>query len=200
MSEKVALITGSMNPFTRGHKHVVDMTLVVFDAVVVGIGHSPFKEEAHQAFSMEQRIRMTLESLEEHKNRVLVREFSGVAIDFAEEVNACAIVRGIRNDMDGAYEASMSHANSLMAELEIGRIIPTFYVPCPPSLTEVSSSRVRELIGLKRCIEVLRARAKITSHFVCRSIPPGCVAKARNVQIFLHFRALPGGRLNTQNL
>jgi len=156
MSGKTALITGSMNPFTKGHKHVVDMSLLVFDAVVIGIGHSPFKEEADQVFSMEQRIRMSCESLEEYADRVLVREFAGAAIDFAEEVRATAIVRGIRNDMDGAYEASMSHANSLMAELEIGRTIPTFHVPCPPSLTEVSSSRVRELIGLKRSMEVLR--------------------------------------------
>ncbi len=156
MEEKVALITGSMNPFTKGHKHVVDMGLIVFDTVVVGIGHSPFKDGKNEVFSMEQRIRMSRESLEEYGDRVVVREFSGAAIDFAEEVRATAIVRGIRNDMDGAYEASMSHANSLMAELEIGRIIPTFYVPCPPSLTEVSSSRVRELIGLKRSMEVLR--------------------------------------------
>ena len=156
MNKKIALITGSMNPFTKGHKHVVDMSLIVFDTVVVGIGHSTFKENEKQIFTMEQRIRMTKESLAEYNDRVIVREFSGAAIDFAEEVKASAIVRAIRNDMDGAYEASMSHANSLMAELEIGRVIPTFYVPCPPSLTEVSSSRVRELIELKRSMEVLR--------------------------------------------
>ena len=53
--------------------------------------------------------------------------------------------------------ASDGHVpNALMAELEIGRLIPTFYVPCPPSLMEISSSRVRELIGLQRSIEVLR--------------------------------------------
>jgi pantetheine-phosphate adenylyltransferase len=107
-------------------------------------------------FSMEQRIRMVQNSVVEYKDRVIVKEFSGAAIDLAEEVNASAIVRGIRNDMDEAYETSLSHANSLMAELEIGRIIPTFYVPCPPSLTEVSSSRVRELIELQRSIKVLR--------------------------------------------
>ena len=43
-----------------------------------------------------------------------------------------------------------------MAEIEIGRVIPTFYIPCPPSLTEVSASRLRELIELKRSIEVLK--------------------------------------------
>ena len=156
MNKKIALITGSMNPFTKGHKHVVDMSLIVFDKVVIGVGHNPDKEKGDQIFSIEQRIQMTIMSLEEFGDRVIVKELNGATVDFAKEVNDTAIVRGIRNDMDGAYEASMSHANSLMAELEIGRIIPTFYVPCPPSLTEVSSSRVRELIELRRSIEVLR--------------------------------------------
>ena len=153
---KIALVTGSMNPFTKGHKHVVDMSLLVFDSVVVGVGHNPDKENESQPFTIDQRIRMSRTSLEEYGDRVIVKEFNGAAIDFAEEVKAAAIVRGIRNDMDSAYEASMSHVNSLMAELEIGRTIPTFYVPCPPSLTEISSSRVRELIELRRGIEVLR--------------------------------------------
>ena len=155
MTTKIALVTGSMNPFTKGHKHVVDMSLVVFDLVVVGVGHNPAKEAMGQLFTMEQRLRMTSASLTEYGDRVSVKEFKGATIDFADAVNATAIVRGIRNDMASAYEASMSHANSLMSELEIGRTIPTFYVPCPPSLTEISSSRVRELIELRRSIEVL---------------------------------------------
>ena len=157
MKETIALLTGSMSPFTMGHKYVVDMSLVVFDTVVVGIGINPEKDESLELFSREQKVRMAKESLGEHGDRVRVEFFSGAAVDFANEINATAIVRGIRNDMDHAYETSMSHANSLMLEIEHHKIIPTFYVPCPPSLMEVSSSRVRELIGLRRSIEVLRA-------------------------------------------
>ncbi|MEM7125140.1 MAG: pantetheine-phosphate adenylyltransferase [Chloroflexota bacterium] len=156
MNNKIALVTGTFNPFTKGHKHVVDMGLLVFDSVVVGIGYNPAKAKSAQLFTIEQRIRMASASLVEHSDRVLVKEFTGATVDFAEEVNATAILRGIRNDMDSAHESSMSHANSLMAELEIGRTIPTFYVPCPPSLIEISSTRVRELIELRRSIEVLR--------------------------------------------
>ena len=45
----------------------------------------------------------------------------------------------------------------------------------------------------------LRARSKITYHFGRRCIPSGCVAKSRNIQIFLRFYALSAGRLNAQN-
>lgn len=163
MAEKTALITGSMNPFTKGHKHVVDTTLLVYDSVVVGIGQNPSKEVDQAIFTLEQRIRMTKESLKEYGTRVEVEEFSGAAVDFAAHKNVCAIIRGIRNDMDEAYESSMSNINTLMGDIEIGRIIPTFYVPCPPSLTEVSSSIVRELIRLRRSIDVLR-------HFVLPAV------------------------------
>lgn len=152
-----------MNPFTKGHKHVVDMSLIIFDSVIVGIGHNPTKSTKGQMFTMDQRLRMAAGSLAEHGDRVQVREFQGTAIDFAASVEATAIVRGIRNGMDMVDESSMAHANSLLAEIEIGRTIPTLYVPCPPSLTEISSTRVRELIQLRRSIDVLR-------HYVLPSV------------------------------
>jgi len=45
----------------------------------------------------------------------------------------------------------------------------------------------------------LRAHSKITSHFDCRCLPPGCVAKTRDIQIFLRFNGLPDRCLNAQN-
>jgi hypothetical protein len=44
--------------------------------------------------------------------------------------------------------------------------------------------------------KLLRTHSKITSHFIRRCISFGCVAKARNIQIFPRFRALPKERLN----
>ena len=156
MAKTTALLTGSMNPFTRGHKHVVDTSLIVFDTVVVGIGVNPEKVREPALFTNEQKIRMARESLAAHGDRVRVESYDGASVDFAREIGATAFVRGIRNDMDHAQESSMSHANALMTEIEHGRLIPTLYVPCPPTLTEVSSSRVRELIALRRSIDVLR--------------------------------------------
>lgn len=143
-----------MDPFTKGHKHVADTSLIVFDRLVVGIGDNPNKR-LNALFSLEQRVRMTQACLREYSDRVVVEVFTGAAIDFARRLNATAIVRGLRDETDQAYEASMSHANGLISEIEHGYLIPTFYVPCPPSLTEISSSMVRELIGLKRSMAVL---------------------------------------------
>ncbi|MFC1858723.1 hypothetical protein ACFL9U_11975 [Thermodesulfobacteriota bacterium] len=75
------------------------------------------------------------------------------------------------------------------------------YDACPCIGPHVSSTK---MIGGFRITStsfkngVLRAHSKITSHLIRRCIPPGCVAKARNIQIFLRFRALPDGRLNAK--
>ena len=53
-------------------------------------------------------------------------------------------------------------------------------------------------IHVLRLLSEVRARSKITSHFGSRCIPAGCVAKTRNIQIFLRFSALPARRLNAQ--
>ncbi|MGK0223808.1 MAG: pantetheine-phosphate adenylyltransferase [Limisphaerales bacterium] len=156
MGDSIALLTGSMNPFTKGHKYVVDTGLLIFDHVFVGIGINPNKTDDVTLFSREQRIWMCRESLVEHGDRVSVDFFSGASVDYASKVNATAMIRGLRDETDQAYEASISHANALMSELEHGRLIPTIYIPCPPSLTEISSSRARELIELRRSLEVLQ--------------------------------------------
>lgn len=153
-SASKALFTGSMNPFTRGHRYVVDAALAVFDHVVIGIGENPDKRPPG-IFTIEQRIRMVQASVSEYGDRVTVTTYTDVSIDYAMAIGARAIIRGIRNGTDHAYEASMTHANGLMARYEHDRFVPTLYVQCPPELTEISATRIRELIQLRRDPQVL---------------------------------------------
>ncbi len=155
MPKRTALLTGSMNPFTLGHKHLVDTSLLVFDEVIIGIAQNPNKT-GPQLFSAEQKSRIVQSSLAEHGARITISFFNGATVDHAFEQDVTAIVRGLRDETDQVYEASMSHANGLISTIEHGRFIPTIYIPCPPALTEISSSRVRELIELRRSPEVLR--------------------------------------------
>ncbi len=150
----IALLTGSMNPFTHGHKHLVDMSMCVFDKVVIGIGLNPDKKSA-VLLSSDERVELTKQCVAEYGDRARVETYEGATVDFALSLGATAMIRGIRNGTDHAYEASMTYANSLMSQEEGGRLVPTLYFQCPPSLMEVSSTRVRELIALKRSEQVL---------------------------------------------
>jgi len=150
----LALFTGSMNPFTLGHLHLVEMSLLVFDQVIVGIGSNPEKQVSGP-FSLDERLKLIRESVPDYGERVAVQTYEGATVDFALEVGATAMVRGIRNSTDHGHEASMNFANSLMTREEGGRLVPTLYFQCPPALMEVSSSRVRELMTLGRGDNVL---------------------------------------------
>jgi pantetheine-phosphate adenylyltransferase len=150
----IALLTGSMNPFTHGHKHLVDISMRLFDELVIGIGANPDKK-ASDLFTSSERVELTKQCVAEFGDRVGVQTYEGATVDFALSISATAMVRGIRNGTDHAYEASMTYANTLMSELEGGRLIPTVYFQCPPALMEVSSTRVRELIALGRGHQVL---------------------------------------------
>ncbi len=143
-----------MDPFTRGHKHIVDLSLMIFDRLEIGVGINPGKRDP--LFSESQRVDMTIQCVAEYGARVSVRAFEGVTVDLATEIGATAIIRGIRNGTDHAYEANMAFANMLMGKVEHGRVIPTVYFQCSPDLTEISSTRARELIRLRRHKDVLR--------------------------------------------
>ena len=161
----LALLSGSMNPFTLGHQHLVEMSLLIFDRLVIGVGIHPEKNNS-TPFTIDERLALITASVAEHGDRVSAQSYEGATVDFALKINATAMVRGIRNGTDHAHEASMNFANSLMTEEEGGRLVPTLFFQCPPSLMEVSSTRVRELMMLGRSQNVL-------SHYV-----PGPVLEA----------------------
>jgi pantetheine-phosphate adenylyltransferase len=154
---RLALLSGSMNPFTLGHQHLVDMSLLIFERLVVAIGSNPEKS-ASTPFTLDERLDLIRASVSGYGDRVSVQTYEGATVDFALYINAIAMVRGIRNGTDHAHEASINFANSLMTE-EGGRLVPTLYFQCPPALMEVSSTRVRELMMLGRSDNVL-------SHYV----------------------------------
>lgn len=155
---RLALLSGSMNPFTLGHQHLVEMSLLLFEQLVVGVGSQPGKSDS-TPFTLDERLDLIRASVSEYGERVSVQAYEGATVDFALNINAVAMVRGIRNGTDHAHEASMNFANSLMTEEEGGRLIPTLYFQSPPALMEVSSTRVRELMVLGRSDNVL-------SHYV----------------------------------
>lgn len=137
-SETVAVIPGSFDPLTMGHRDVIARCSVLFDRVVVGILINPDK---HGMFTMEERKTIAELSLADLPN-VTVETDDGYLTDFAERVGASIIVKGVRSAVDFEYEQKMAHFNrSRNPKIE------TLYLPADPSLTEVSSTQVRALLA-----------------------------------------------------
>lgn len=133
---RIALFAGSFDPFTTGHKSIVDRALPMFDRIVIGLGVNPAKTPWMPLGERLERIREAYRG----EPRVEVESFTCLTADFARRKGARFMLRGVRSVADFEYERNLADANRLIApELE------TVLMFSLPSLAAVSSSLVREL-------------------------------------------------------
>lgn len=136
-----ALLSGSFDPFTLGHLDVVTRAAALFDSVVVAVAHNPSKTPLLETGV---RCRVIREALADAgTDGVEVRELpAGLLADFAREIGATVLVRGIRGAADVGYESPMALMNRHLAGIE------TLYLPGDPRYAETSSSLVKEVHAL----------------------------------------------------
>ena len=133
---RIGLYAGSFDPVTRGHEDVIRRSLTFVDQLVVAVATNLAKQPL---FSIEERKRLISVSLD-GEDRVDVREFEGLLVDFAREVGATVSIRGLRAVSDFEYEYQMALMNRhLMPSLETLFMVPSL------DLTFISSSLVREI-------------------------------------------------------
>lgn len=132
---KTALITGSFDPVTVGHTDIIRRAAEIFDSVIVALCHNTEKK---YMFTPEQREKLLTLAVSGMKN-VKVAVCRGLVADFAAEVGASVIVRGIRNPVDSAYEADMATINR-----GLGSHPETVFLPSKPEFLHISSSYVRD--------------------------------------------------------
>ena len=141
---RIALFAGSFDPFTRGHEVVVEEALHLFDEVVVGVGENISKKGL---LTVEQRCQL-ISDLYRGNSRVKVISYSTLTGDFAREVGATVLVRGVRNTVDFEFERTIEATNRrLFPELT------TVLLPTPAEYMHISSSMVRELLAFGRKVD-----------------------------------------------
>ena len=134
-SHKTLLFPGSFDPFTIGHKWIVDKALEIADKVVVAIGVNENKKRTFAVEDVAEKIKKAYAQ----DLRVEVITYKGLTIDIAKEVEATAIVRGVRSTIDFEYEKNIADINRELSGIE------TILLFTHPTLSHVSSSMVREL-------------------------------------------------------
>lgn len=136
---RTAVYAGSFDPPTYGHLWMIERGLALFDRLIVAIGSNPSKT---YSFSVEQRLEL-LRTCVPASDRLLIEQFDNrYLVDFAGQMNADYILRGIRSPHDYEYERVMRHINADMAPH-----VQTVFLMPPRDIAELSSSMVKSLIG-----------------------------------------------------
>ena len=143
---KIALIPGSFDPITLGHVDIIERTAKMFDKVYVAVmindsaKYSSELSSKKYMFNMEERLEIVRLSTSHIENVEAIAR-SGMLIDLCDELNVTCIVKGIRDARDLEYE--MIHAKW---NKEHNERAETLFLPASSGLSEVSSTRVRQLI------------------------------------------------------
>lgn len=136
MSKKRVIYPGTFDPITNGHSDLVERASKLFDEVVIGVAASPSKAPW---FTLEQRVDMADQALR-HLPNVRVTGFSGLLVNFAKEVDANVLIRGLRAVSDFEFEFQLANMNRrLMPELE------TVFLTPSEENSFISSTLVREV-------------------------------------------------------
>ncbi len=134
---KIALFPGSFDPITVGHIDLIKRAIPLFDKTIVAIGQNNQKK---YLFDLEQR-QMWLEKVLKPYPSVEVKIYNGLTVNFAKEVKANYLIRGLRNASDFDYEKTISQLNTI-----IGDGLETLFFISKPEFSHISSTIVREII------------------------------------------------------
>jgi len=142
-SEKhIALYAGSFDPMTFGHLDVLARARDLFDEVVLGLGRNPEKQELFTPAERLAQARLLVDELvASHPGgaRVRVEAYNGLTVDFARQLGACAILRGIRSTADLASECQLAVTNRQLADIE------TVFIITAERYAFTSSSLIRQI-------------------------------------------------------
>ena len=137
---KKAIFPGSFDPFTIGHYDIVKRGLTLFDEIIIGIGRNSTKKETFPIREREEAIRKIFKD----EPRVSVHIYDCLTVDFAREVGAQFILRGVRCVQDFEYERNMAEANKDLGGIE------TILLYTRPEYAHISSTLVRDLYSYNK--------------------------------------------------
>jgi pantetheine-phosphate adenylyltransferase len=150
----LAIYTGSFDPITLGHLDVLARSRRMFDEVILAIGRNPNKQAL---FTFDERMHLArtlvaeLVAEEPAAAPVRVEHYSGLTVDYAQQVGAVAIIRGIRNVTDLATECQLAITNRQVAGIE------TVFIVTGEAFAYTSSSLIQQIAALGGSLDKLHS-------------------------------------------
>jgi pantetheine-phosphate adenylyltransferase len=139
LSPQIAVYTGSFDPVTLGHLHIIERSAQLYEALVIGVGMNSAKQSL---FDTDERLEL-LRKVTSHLPHVRVEAFDGLAVDFVRSIGAKVMVRGVRPLTDIAGEFTM-----MMANRQLDPEIETVFLMADEEYAHVSSSLIKQIAAL----------------------------------------------------
>ncbi|WP_294704389.1 pantetheine-phosphate adenylyltransferase [uncultured Fusobacterium sp.] len=159
---RIGVYAGSFDPITKGHFDVIKKSLKITDKLIVAVMNNANKKGW---FSLEERKTMIEMLTSEFGDKVEVKSFDGLLIDFMKKNNAEIIIRGLRAVSDYEYELGYAFVNHDLSDGEV----ETIFIPAAREYMYLSSSAVREAatVGARldifvdnKIIDIVKEKAK----------------------------------------
>ena len=138
LDPRIAVCPGSYDPVTNGHIDIISRASAMFDELIVAVVNASVRKNK-PLFGIEERIAF-IEENTSHLGNVRAEPFAVLVVEFARQVGARTIVKGLRAISDFEYELEMSQLNRMQAP-----DIDTLYLMASPQYSFLSSSGVKEL-------------------------------------------------------
>lgn len=110
MEKRIAVYPGSFDPVTFGHRDIIQRASLLFDRVIVLVSVNAVK---NPSFTAVERVKM-LDKVVKNVDNVVVDVWDGLLVDYIRQVDACAIIKGLRAVSDFEYEFQMALANKIL--------------------------------------------------------------------------------------
>ena len=165
MTRRIALYPGTFDPPTLGHHDIIRRAVKLVDHLVIGVATNSSKSPL---FTLEERVAILRREVGQHtasgRATIEVRSFQGLLMDFAGDVGAQMVVRGLRAVSDFEYEFQMVGMNAAMKS-----DVETVFLMADPQHQAIASRLVKEIALLGGDVspfvsadvaELLKQRAK----------------------------------------
>ena len=139
VGKRSAVYTGSFDPITLGHIHIIERAVPLFDELIIGVG---INADKRSMFSVHQRIEL-IQKVTHHMPTVRVEAFDGLAVDFVRQLGVGVMLRGIRPLTDIAGEFTM-----MMANRKLASDIETVFLMADDNHAHISSSLLKQIAAL----------------------------------------------------
>lgn len=162
LSPRRAVYTGSFDPVTLGHLHIIERSAKLYESLVIGVGVNSAKRSL---FTIDERLDL-LKKVTNHLPHVRVEAFDGLAVDFVRAIGAKVMVRGVRPLTDIATEFTM-----MMANRQLDADIETVFLMADEVYAHVSSTLIKQI--------ATQGHGRSLERFVPREIISALMEKVR---------------------